>query len=89
MTASNRPRPISPFYRPGFPGYALRCLREATGLTRLEAGELCGLSAVQIKNIELYDEGWAVGWAAMESRYHLFLDGELLAQKLGIGRNGR
>lgn len=73
----------SPYVRPGMPGYALRCLREATGLTRIEAGELCGMSMMQIRQIEFYDKYDAFVWCAIDARYRMFLACELLGVPRG------
>lgn len=75
------------YYRPGAPGYALRCIREAAGLTRNEAAQLCNMSKLFVREIELYDAGNPYLWAAMESLYQMVLAAELLAQKLGLWRN--
>lgn len=73
MSSNRRVRPPSPFHRPGTPGFLLKSLREATGLTRMEAQQFLGLSVMDIKAIELYDAADAFVWSAMESRYELLL----------------
>lgn len=75
------------YYRPGTPGYALRCIREAAGLTRNEAAQLCNVSKLFVKQIELYDAGNPYLWAAMDSLYHMVLAAELSAAQLGLWRN--
>lgn len=85
--SSETSRPSSPFYRPGKPGYALRCFREAAGLTRPEAAQLCNMPVPFLKQVEFYDDGNCYLWAAMESRYHLVLASEILAASVGQGRN--
>ncbi len=78
--------PPSPFYRPGTPVYALRCLREAAGLMRTEAAQLCNMSVPTLKQVEFHDAGNGFLWAAMAARYHLVLAAEERAAQLGIRR---
>lgn len=82
LMRDDRPtRRASPFHRPGMPGFVLKTLREAAGLSRLEAMQLCNLSVPTIKSIELYDDGDVFVWSAMESRYRLVLDGCAAARR--------
>jgi transcriptional regulator with XRE-family HTH domain len=71
MSADSPPIRKSPFIRPGMPGYELRCLREAMGLSRIEAAQLCNMSVPTLKAIESFDDGNAYLWAAMRARYEL------------------
>lgn len=86
MSDDKKQETPSGLHRPGTPGYALLCIRHASGLARVEAAQLCNLGVPLLKSIELCDDGNAFLWAAMESRYHLLLAAELLAAELGQGR---
>jgi hypothetical protein len=86
MSDDNKQEKPSGLHRPGTPGYALLCIRHASGLARVEAAQLCNLGVPLLKSIELYDEGNAFLWGAIESRYHMVLEAEERAAQLGIKR---